>query len=211
MSEGLYRGDSLMLVISSPSGAGKSTICKNLLAEDMLIKMSISVTTRPKRLLEQDGVDYYFVDNNKFEVMVDNDELIEYARVFDYSYGTPKSIVERNLRDGYDVLFDVDWQGAGQLRNYAKGNLVTVFILPPSMEELEQRLRKRGQDSDDVINKRMKKAKAEISHFDEYDYVLINDHLDQTMNLIRKIISVERMRRNRLPLLNKFASKMCAK
>lgn len=209
MSDFIYRGDPLLLVISSPSGAGKSTLCRMLLENDPLIKMSISITTRPKRPSEQDGVDYYFVDKNQFENMVDNSELMEYARVFDFSYGTPKITVEKYLQSGFDVLFDVDWQGAAQLRGYARENLVSIFIIPPSMEELENRLRKRGQDTEEVIMKRMKKAKSEISHFNEYDYVVINDDVEKTLKVIKDIINVERMRRRRLPKLNEFALNLC--
>ncbi|MBN9543437.1 MAG: guanylate kinase [Alphaproteobacteria bacterium] len=209
MNNSIYRGDSLLLVISSPSGAGKSTLCKRLLEEDGLIKMSISVTTRPKRPSEQDGVDYYFVDKPQFENMVDNSELMEYARVFDYSYGTPKMTVEKHLQNGYDVLFDVDWQGAAQLRGYSRDNLVSIFILPPSMDELENRLRKRGQDSEEVIMKRMKKAKSEISHFNEYDYVVVNENVEDTLYLIRNIIKVERMKRRRTPKIDEFALQLC--
>ena len=187
----------LMLVLSSPSGAGKSTVAKSILARDNNLKMSVSATTRPPRPGEVDGKDYFFVDDTAFEQMVAENRLLEYATVFENRYGTPREQVEAALEDGRDVLFDVDWQGAQQLKNNASRDLVSVFILPPSHGELERRLRARAQDSDDVVRRRMAKAAAEMSHWEEYDYVIVNHVAEQAVADVESILAAERLRRFR--------------
>src|SRR3954462_8350318 len=168
----------LMLVLSSPSGAGKTTLSRKLLEDDADISLSVSVTTRPPRRGEVDGRDYHFIDQARFQDMVRRGELLEWAKVFDYHYGTPKRPVDEILAQGRDVLFDIDWQGTQQLREKAAGDLVSIFVLPPSIPDLEQRLRTRAQDSDDVIHTRMAKAADEMSHCAEYDYVVINKDIE---------------------------------
>ncbi len=183
----------LMLVLSSPSGAGKSTLSRMLLGDDADIDLSVSATTRPARSGEIDGKDYYFVSQDRFTDMVDSDELLEYATVFSNRYGTPRKPVEDALEAGKDVLFDIDWQGTQQLsQSQMKGDLVRVFILPPSIGELESRLRTRAKDPEDVVQARMSEAMTEISHWAEYDYVLVNDDLDETYNKLVNILAVER-------------------
>ena len=168
----------LMIVLSSPSGAGKTTLTRKLLKENPDMAMSVSATTRSPRNGEEDGTDYYFISKNKFVEMVDEEAFLEHAKVFDNFYGTPRAPVEAALSDGHDVVFDIDWQGAQQLTQAAGDDLVKVFILPPNMRELEMRLKKRAQDSDEVIAKRMAKSEAEISHWAEYDYVIVNENID---------------------------------
>lgn len=188
----------LMLVLSSPSGAGKSTLSRRLLeVEDGAIVMSVSTTTRPPRRGEVDGRDYNFVDITTFEKMVRDDGLLEHAKVFDNYYGTPAKPVEAALRNGRDVLFDIDWQGTQQLAQKSAKDLVRVFILPPSTAELARRLQARGQDSADVVARRMAKAGDEISHWAEYDYVIVNDDLDEALARIRAILQAERLKRDR--------------
>jgi len=188
----------ILFVLSSPSGAGKTTLSRRLLAEDAGFVLSISATTRPPRPRESEGRDYFFVTQQRFDEMVAGGELLEHAHVFGHSYGTPRGPVEAAIHSGRDMLFDVDWQGAQQLRNSDLGALVvTVFILPPSIAALEERLRKRGQDGDGVIAGRMAKARDEISHWAEYDYVLINDDLDSCFSRIGTIVAAERQRRDR--------------
>ena len=188
----------ILFVLSSPSGAGKTTLSRKLLAEDPGFTLSISATTRPPRSGETEGMDYFFVSRQRFEAMVAGGELLEHAAVFGNSYGTPRGPVEAAIRSGRDVLFDVDWQGAQQLRNSDLAALVvTVFILPPSIAALEERLRSRGQDSGAVIAGRMARARDEISHWAEYDYVLINDDLATCHSRIGTIIAAERQRRER--------------
>ena len=188
----------ILFVLSSPSGAGKTTLSRRLLAEDPDFALSISATTRPPRSAETPGVDYLFVSQQRFDAMVAGREMLEHAVVFGHSYGTPRGPVEAAIRAGRDVLFDVDWQGAQQLRNSDLGALVvTVFILPPSIAALEARLRSRAQDSDKVIAGRMARARDEISHWAEYDYVLINDDLATCHSRIGTIIAAERRRRAR--------------
>ncbi len=193
-----------MIVLSSPSGAGKTTMTRRLLAQDPQIAMSVSVTTRSPRPGERDGEDYYFITKDKFAALEAEDELLEHARVFDNYYGTPREPVEEALADGKDIVFDIDWQGAQQLTEAAADDLVKIFILPPNMRELEQRLRTRAQDSDDVIAKRMSKSENEISHWAEYDYVLVNENIDRAMGELLSIVTAERMRRKRQPWLSGF-------
>ncbi|MGE3745833.1 MAG: guanylate kinase, partial [Sphingomonadaceae bacterium] len=182
----------VLFVLSSPSGAGKSTIARKLLAADPDISMSISATTRPMRPGEKDGVDYHFVSVERFKGMAAAGEFIEWAHVFNHRYGTPRQPVEEMLESGRDVLFDIDWQGAQQLYQQ-EGDVVRVFILPPSIEELERRLKSRGTDDDTVIRDRMGRAASEISHWDGYEYVLINDDVERCFEQVRDILKVERL------------------
>jgi guanylate kinase len=187
----------LMLVLSSPSGAGKSTISRALLAKDSGIELSVSATTRAPRTGEIDGRDYHFIDRTRFEEMVARGEMLEHARVFDNYYGTPKGPVEAALASSKDVLFDVDWQGTQQLAQNARADLVSIFILPPSLEELERRLIGRAQDSDDVVRKRMAKAGDEMSHFREYDYIIVNTIVEDSVQAVDAILAAERLKRDR--------------
>ena len=186
----------VLFVLSSPSGAGKSTIARKLLEADSDISMSVSATTRPIRPGEVDGVDYHFVTVERFKEMVAAGEFLEWAHVFDHRYGTPRAPVEQMLASGRDVLFDIDWQGAQQLYQQ-EGDVVRVFILPPSIEELERRLRSRNTDNEVVIRDRMQRAASEISHWDGYDYVLINDDVEACFAQVHKILQVERLKRKR--------------
>ncbi|MBT3306411.1 MAG: guanylate kinase [Alphaproteobacteria bacterium] len=186
-----------MLVLSSPSGAGKSTISKALLKNHVDLTMSVSATTRPMRPGEVEGQDYFFIDQKKFEEMVQADEFLEHATVFENSYGTPKGPVEATLKDGCDVLFDVDWQGTQELERNARNDLVSIFILPPSVEELERRLHGRAQDSDEVVAKRMAKATSEMSHWNEYDYIIVNEDVDASVARVEAILTAERLKRTR--------------
>ena len=186
----------VLFVLSSPSGAGKSTIARKLLEADSAISMSVSATTRPIRPGEVDGVDYHFVSVERFKEMVAAGEFLEWAHVFDHRYGTPRAPVEQMLASGRDVLFDIDWQGAQQLYQQ-EGDVVRVFILPPSIEELERRLRSRNTDNEAVIRDRMQRAASEISHWDGYDYVLINDDVEACFAQVHKILQVERLKRKR--------------
>jgi guanylate kinase len=193
---GARRG--LMLVLSSPSGAGKTTMSKRLLANDPQIGMSVSATTRPPRVGEIDGQDYHFVSQDQFDHMVAMGQFLEWATVFGNRYGTPRGPVETALAEGRDILFDIDWQGTQQLRqSQAGGDLVSIFLLPPSLEELEQRLKTRAADSDEIITQRMSRAADEISHWAEYDYILVNDDPGQCLHEIRSILTTERLRRER--------------
>jgi guanylate kinase len=187
-----------MLVLSSPSGAGKTTLARRLLESDPEISLSVSVTTRAKRPNEVEGRDYTFVTPEKFEQMAAKDEFFEHAVVFGNHYGTPKQPVLSTLGRGRDVLFDIDWQGTQQLKERAREDLVSVFVLPPSHDELERRLKSRAQDSDDVVAKRMAEAASEISHWPEYDYVVLNSDLDSAQGKVRSILEAERARRTRL-------------
>ena len=198
----------LMLVLSSPSGAGKTTLSRKLLDGDPSLSMSISTTTRRPRSGEEEGKDYFFVSPSMFSQMADGDAFLEHALVFGNHYGTPKEPVMLALAKGRDVLFDIDWQGTPQLRQQAGDDLVSIFVLPPSHEELERRLRARAQDAEDVVQARMAKANNEISHWAEYDYVVINDDLDSTLQKIRTILDAERMKRGRQTGIAEFARKL---
>ncbi|HEY4114542.1 MAG TPA: guanylate kinase [Rhizomicrobium sp.] len=202
MTEIRRRG--LMLVLSSPSGAGKTTLARGLIESDPAIVMSVSATTRPKRPNEVEARDYFFVGADQFDQMVRNGEFLEHAIVFDQAYGTPKKPVMDALAGGRDVLFDIDWQGTQQLKERAREDLVSVFILPPSHEELERRLKLRAQDSDEVVARRMAKAAAEISHWPEYDYVVVNSDLHLALGKLRSILEAERARRTRLIGVGEF-------
>jgi guanylate kinase len=193
-----------MLVLSSPSGAGKSTIVSRLLGIEPELVMSVSCTTRPRRPGESDGNDYHFIDLEQFNVMVEDGALLEHAKVFGNYYGTPRAQVYDLLENGQDVLFDIDWQGTQNLKAVARAEVVSVFILPPSTAELERRLEKRAQDSADVIAGRMAKASEEISHWAEYDYVVVNDDLDKALANVCAILYAERLRRERQPGLPEF-------
>ena len=198
----------LMLVLSSPSGAGKTTIARRLREEDKSIEMSISHTTRQRRNGEKDGKDYHFVDRETFTQMRDQGEFLEWAVVFDNYYGTTRKPVEDALAAGRDVLFDVDWQGAASLRDQAKNDVVTVFILPPTAADLEQRLNERAQDPPETVRRRMLGASNEIQHWDEYDYVVINHDIDCSVEAVRAILAAERLRRTRLTGLKQFVKKL---
>ena len=188
----------LMFILSSPSGAGKTTIAKRLLEEEGAgLRLSVSVTTRPRRPGEVDGEDYFFTDREGFDRMVADDAFFEWAEVFGHCYGTPKAEIRERLKRGEDFLFDIDWQGTQQLYQRAQGDVVRVFLLPPSIAELEQRLRSRNTDSDEVIRSRMDRARAEISHWDAYDYVIINDDIEDCFAKVKMILEAERMRRLR--------------
>lgn len=187
----------LLIVLSSPSGAGKSTISRMLMKADPEVTMSVSATTRPKRPGETDGVDYQFVDEPQFDRMVEAAEFVEWAPVFGYRYGTPKAPVKAALKAGRDILFDIDWQGTQQLQAAMGEDLVTIFVLPPSVEELERRLHNRGTDSAEVIRDRMARAGSEISHWPEYEYVLVNRDTEECLAQVRAIIAAERLKRTR--------------
>jgi len=194
----------LMLVLSSPSGAGKTTISRKLLERETDLMLSISVTTRPKRPKERDGIDYRFIDQAAFDAMVENDELLEHATVFGNAYGTPRATVFQALEKGRDVLFDIDWQGTQQLTEKARTDLVSVFVLPPSTGELERRLRARAQDSEDVVRGRMAKAADEMSHWAEYDYVIVNTDIETSVAEVQKVLHAERLKRERQEDLRDF-------
>ena len=192
-----FRRRGVLFVLSSPSGAGKSTIARKLLADEHELEMSVSVTTRSMRPGEVDGKDYHFTDLEGFRDMVAKDEFLEWAHVFNHRYGTPRAQVEELLAAGKDVLFDIDWQGAQQLFQIAGGDVVRVFIFPPSMEELHRRLTSRGTDSEEVIEARMSRAANEVSHWDGYDYVLVNDDVDSCIRGVKTILAAERLKRSR--------------
>ncbi len=200
----------IMLVLSSPSGAGKTTLSRMLLKHDGAIELSVSVTTRKPRPGEVDGRDYHFIDRARFDAMVAGGELFEWAEVFGNRYGTPRAPVERMLAAGRDVLFDIDWQGTQQLREKGRADLVSVFVLPPSIIDLEARLRTRAQDSDEVIHARMSKAADEMSHWAEYDYVVINRDVQRAFEDVCAILGAERLRRERLIGLSGFVRSLQA-
>ncbi|MGE0751169.1 MAG: guanylate kinase [Variibacter sp.] len=194
----------LMLVLSSPSGAGKTTLSRRLLAEDGNLQLSVSVTTRPPRPGEREGVDYHFIERGAYDAMVAKGDLLEWAQVFDHCYGTPRAPVEAAMKDGRDVLFDIDWQGTQQLRDAVTADVVSVFVLPPSTAELERRLHSRAQDSEETIHRRMTQAADEMSHWAEYDYVVINRDLEQAFADVRAILAAERLKRDRQIGLSEF-------
>ncbi|MGN6468975.1 MAG: guanylate kinase [Rhizobiaceae bacterium] len=200
----------LMLVLSSPSGAGKSTIARNLLESDPSLELSVSVTTRPRRGSEIDGVHYHFVSQREFERLRDSDALLEWAQVHGNFYGTPREAAEAAMAAGRDMLFDIDWQGAVQLNEKMRADIVSIFILPPSMRELKSRLKRRAEDSDTTIETRLKNARIEIEHWREYDYVVVNDDLDRAFAAVRAIATAERLRRDRRPGLFEFVSGLLA-
>ena len=200
----------LLFILSSPSGAGKTTISRMLLESDDELQLSVSATTRAPRPGEIDGVHYYFVDDAEFDRMVAEDDFYEWAPVFGHRYGTPKGRIRAALKKGQDFLFDIDWQGTQQLYQKDSQDVVRVFILPPSIAELERRLRGRGTDSDDVIASRMERARSEISHWDAYDYVVINDDMDACFIKVRRILEAERMKRQRQTGLIPFVRELMA-
>ena len=199
----------LMLVLSSPSGAGKTTISRQLLELEPDLSMSVSATTRPARPGEVDGEDYFFITKEKFHEMVQNDEFLEHATVFENSYGTPRAPVEAALGAGKDVLFDVDWQGAQELRDKAITDLVSIFILPPSKDELERRLHARAQDPAEVIAKRMAKASGEMSRYDEYKYIVVNVDVNRSVYEVQSILTAERLVKERRGGLHGFVRALC--
>ena len=198
----------LMLVLSSPSGAGKTSIARSLLTRDKKINMSVSATTRPRRPGEAEGKDYYFVDEEKFKTDVNKGLFLEYARVFDHYYGTPLGLVQKLLSSGCDVLFDIDWQGTQQIKAKARDDLVSIFVLPPSTAELEKRLITRAQDSAEVVAGRMARAADEMSHYPEYDYIIVNHNLDQSIDAVHTILKAERLRRSRQVSLTEFMKQL---
>ncbi|WP_292894361.1 MULTISPECIES: guanylate kinase [unclassified Nitratireductor] len=200
----------LMLVLSSPSGAGKSTIARTLLAQVPGFELSVSVTTRARRGSEIEGVHYHFKSQREFEIMRDNDDLLEWAEVHGNFYGTPRGPVEKALTEGRDMLFDIDWQGAEQLREKMRGDVVSIFILPPTMKELLGRLTRRAEDTPEIIQTRLKNARTEIEKWIDYDYVVINDQLDRAFSAVRSIVEAERLRRDRRPGLFDFVAGLLA-
>jgi guanylate kinase len=200
----------LMMVISSPSGAGKTSLSRRMIENDPALQMSVSATTRPAREGEINGEHYFFVAPSEFDRMTRDDVFLEWATVFDNRYGTPREPVDNALAEGRDVLFDIDWQGTQQLKDKVREDVVTVFILPPSMARLEDRLRQRGLDAPAVIARRMAKAGGEISHWAEYDYVLINDDFDACLSQLRTILAAERLKRRRQPPLADFVKELLA-
>jgi guanylate kinase len=199
-----------MLVLSSPSGAGKTTLSRKLLASDPGVELSVSVTTRKQRPGEIDGRDYHFIDATRFDAMVQAGELLEWAQIFGNRYGTPRAPVEAALARGRDVLFDIDWQGTQQLQEKSGRDLVSIFVLPPSVPDLERRLRTRAQDSDEVIHARMAKAADEMSHWAEYDYVVINTDIDHAFAEVQSILAAERLKRERQTGLSEFVRRLQA-
>jgi guanylate kinase len=201
----------LMLVLSSPSGAGKTTLSRMLLKSDPNVVLSVSVTTRPKRQGEVAGRDYHFIDHARFDTMAKAGELLEWAEVFGHCYGTPLAPVQKALAQGRDVLFDIDWQGTQQLNERARGDIASIFVLPPSIPELERRLHARALDSKHVIEQRMAKAADELSHWAEYDYVIVNDSLDRAFADVQTILATERLKRERQTWISDFVRGLQAK
>lgn len=204
----LIRRRGLLLVLSSPSGAGKTSITRALIERDPSIQISVSVTTRPRRPGEIDGQHYFFIDQARFDRMVADGELLEHAAVFGNHYGTPRDFVEAKLAAGEDIVTDIDWQGTQQLAEKIRGDLVSVFILPPTMAALEERLRARAQDSDEVVRARMAKSADEMSHWPEYDYVIVNRDLEESVAQVRAILIAERLRRARQVGLAEFVNRL---
>jgi guanylate kinase len=200
----------LMLVLSSPSGAGKTTLSRKLLEIEPTMELSVSVTTRPPRPGEIDGRDYHFIDHARFDAMARNKELLEWAEVFGNMYGTPRAPVEAAMAAGRDIVFDIDWQGTQQLGQSARADMASIFVLPPSIRELERRLRIRAQDDEPVIRRRMAKAASELSHWPEYDYVIVNDDLDRAFADVRTILAAERLKRQRQPELSSYVRNLLA-
>jgi guanylate kinase len=194
----------LMIVLSSPSGAGKSTISRVLIERDSSLTMSVSATTRQPRPGEIEGQDYYFIQKKAFDAMVASDQMLEHAKVFDNLYGTPREPVEKTLSQGHDIIFDVDWQGTQQLSENAAKDLVRIFILPPSMGELERRLYSRAQDTEEVVKMRMAEAVSEMSHYPEYDYIVVNSDIDESIVKVEAILSAERQKTRRQISLHEF-------
>lgn len=205
-SSGAIRRRGLMLVLSSPSGAGKSTIARNLLESDPGLELSVSVTTRARRGSEIEGVHYHFRSKREFEILRDNDALLEWAEVHGNFYATPREPAEKAMAEGRDMLFDIDWQGALQLKEKMRGDIVSIFILPPSMKELKARLKRRAEDSDEVIARRLENARLEIEQWREYDYVVVNHDLNTAFAEVRAIVTAERLRRDRRPGLFDFVA-----
>lgn len=201
----------LMYVLSSPSGAGKTSIATKLISQDPHISMSISMTTRKPRPGEVDGKDYIFVSKDEFNQAIEDNQLLEWAEVFGNFYGTPREAVENKLKEGRDVLFDIDWQGTQQLHEKVGNDLVRLFILPPSVNVLEERLKRRGQDEDHIVQARMKEAANQISHWAEYDYVIINENLDESLSEVQNILNAERLKRERRVGLSAFVRNMTTK
>jgi len=199
----------VMLVLSSPSGAGKTTIARELLSRDDKISMSVSTTTRPKRPGEVSGVDYHFVDKTEFNIKRNQQEFLESAKVFDNYYGTPAEPVMAALAEGMDILFDIDWQGTQQLAEKAPDDVVSVFILPPSHSELERRLNRRAQDTPEEVARRMSKAASELSHYAEYDYIIINNLLGESVMRVMSILTAERLKRRRAVGMSNFVKRLC--
>ncbi len=200
----------IMLVLSSPSGAGKTTLTRNLLEQEENVALSISVTTRPRRPSEIDGVHYQFLSQHQFEVMRDASDLLEWAVVHGNYYGTPRDAVEKSLAEGRDVLFDIDWQGTRQLYEKMRNDVVSVFVLPPSATELKIRLERRAEDSDTIIAERLRNAAQEFLHWNEYDYILVNRDLDKSFARLRSILTAERLKRVKMPNLEKFVTQLLA-
>ena len=198
----------LMLVLSSPSGAGKTSLCKKIISSDKDIILSVSSTTRTKRKSEIEGKDYFFSNEKEFIKQKEKNVFIETAKVFGFNYGTPKKFVENNLNEGKDILFDIDWQGTQKLSDYSSSDLVSIFILPPSTDELKKRLKRRAEDSDEIVENRMSKARSEISHWVEYDYVLINEDINKCLEKILVIIEAERSKRSRQKYIFDFVEKL---
>jgi guanylate kinase len=211
MAESLIKRRGLLLVLSSPSGAGKTTISRKLFEQDGKLAMSVSVTTRPKRPGEIDGTHYHFVQRARFDEMVAHSELLEHATVFGNSYGTPRAPVMQALAKGQDIISDVDWQGTQQLKQNVGADVVAVFVLPPTIEALKERLQSRAQDSADVVQERMAKSSDEMSHWAEYDYVIVNDDLDASVRQVRAILDAERKRRTRQVGLSDFVNALRTK
>ena len=209
-SDNLIGRRGLMLVLSSPSGAGKTSIARRLLDEDLALEMSVSATTRKRRPGEVEGRDYHFVDRDSFHIMINNREFLEYAKVFDHYYGTPEGAVMNALEGGRDVLFDIDWQGTQQIADAKREDLVSVFILPPSTRDLEIRLTRRAQDLAGVVAARMAKASDEISHYREYDYIVVNHDIDIAVASVKAILMAERLKRDRQVGLTDFVKRLRA-